>query len=440
MPYVDPGVQSRLNACKSQQATLRSQRNTAKDALDGARAATQALGANGNVNLGDIQTTPEFQRLQRAQKAASDIEVQLASLEEEERFLLSRIAGVDTQDRESFMSDPNVMARLAGLAGSTAPIGGDPRGGGAPGMELGTLISRDELLASWDNRRSMMAAAGDVTIPSTARQTTYYGIVPQLRRRLRLLDLIPSSPMDSGNSFDYSVESGSLDTAAETVEAALKPTGVETLTDAQVVAQTIAHWVKIPKQQLSDIPSLTTTLQQRLVYGVERRLENQIIGGSGTGANLTGIINTSGIGAPASVVGDVFNADLTLNAIGAILSSEAEPNAVCLNPADIVKMAKSKASGTGQRMADIQTDLISGNLTLWGVPVISSTAIASGHVLVGDFTLGARVYVREGVNVTIGNDSDDFTRNRVTMLGEGRFGLAVYQPAAFAYIPLSFAA
>ena len=33
-------------------------------------------------------------------------------------------------------------------------------------------------------------------------------------------------------------------------------------------------------------------------------------------------------------------------------------------------------------------------------------------------------------------DQDAFTRKRVTLLGEGRFGCAVFQPSAFAIVNL----
>ena len=246
-----------------------------------------------------------------------------------------------------------------------------------------------------------------------------------------------------GKSFDYTRETASgFDTAAETAELAVKPSSAIADTDAQVTARTIAHWAKSARQQLADVPALGQLVHDRLVYGVERRLENQILAGDGTGENLLGIINTSGIGAPASVTGDTVNTDLVLNALGAVLASETEPNAVCLNPADLVKALKVKASTSGVRLDSPGAFAAAlANLTLWGLPVIPSTAIAAAHALVGDFTRGARVFVREGVNVRVSDsDQDDFIRNRVTMLGEGRFGLMVSQPAAFAYVPLSFAA
>lgn len=56
--------------------------------------------------------------------------------------------------------------------------------------------------------------------------------------------------------------------------------------------------------------------------------------------------------------------------------------------------------------------------------------------LVGDSRLGRRVLVREGVNVVAGQERDDMTRNRVTLLGEGRLALTVDQPTAWAVVEL----
>lgn len=66
-----------------------------------------------------------------------------------------------------------------------------------------------------------------------------------------------------------------------------------------------------------------------------------------------------------------------------------------------------------------------------GLPLISSTVIPVGKLLVGDWSY-ATVFVREGVSVRVSDsDQDDFVRNRTTLLGEARFGLAVFAPQAF---------
>jgi hypothetical protein len=46
--------------------------------------------------------------------------------------------------------------------------------------------------------------------------------------------------------------------------------------------------------------------------------------------------------------------------------------------------------------------------------------------------------VREAVNVRLSDsDQDDFIRNRLTALAEGRFALAIWQPSAFSLVHLA---
>jgi hypothetical protein len=54
--------------------------------------------------------------------------------------------------------------------------------------------------------------------------------------------------------------------------------------------------------------------------------------------------------------------------------------------------------------------------------------------LVGSFAEGVILWIREAVSVILGLDSDDLTRNRVTLLGEMRAALTVIQPTAFAKV------
>ena len=72
-----------------------------------------------------------------------------------------------------------------------------------------------------------------------------------------------------------------------------------------------------------------------------------------------------------------------------------------------------------------------------GLPLITSRVVPLGQAIVGDWTNGATLFVREAVNVRISDaDQDDFVKNRLTMLGEMRAGLAIWQPTAFAVVHL----
>ena len=70
--------------------------------------------------------------------------------------------------------------------------------------------------------------------------------------------------------------------------AAIKPSSDLTLTDAQCVAVTIAHYQKLKRQQLDDVAGLAVGVQARMTYQVLRRLEHEIIAGDGQAENMTG--------------------------------------------------------------------------------------------------------------------------------------------------------
>lgn len=368
-----------------------------------------------------------------AQLAYDQADVELQTSERLESALLSQMAGVNGNGTGfgggSFLDDPSVVHSLEQLAHSSMPIGN---------LALGPLSSREDLVAmvesgSWHTRPS--ALAGDVQVPDSARLGPYYGAVPQLRRPLRLLDLIPTSSMD-GKSFDYTQEGGSLDTAAEVGEGVVKPEADTELTDAQVVAVTIAHFTKLKRQQLSDVPALATLIQNRLTYGVLRRVENQVIAGDGVGENMLGILATPGIGDVAFAAGEALT-DLSLDGIVNTIMADAVPNAVVVNPLDLAAMLKAKATGSGIRL-DSDGAFATPPDQMWGLPAIPSKVLPQGQALVGDWSTGATLFIREGVNVRASDaDQDDFVRNRLTMLGEGRFGLAIWQPAAFCLVHLA---
>jgi HK97 family phage major capsid protein len=422
MPFPVVTHAARLEDCRSRLRELRSRQVKARDHRDSAKEAV-------NMNGGPLDTHSEqFRRLERAVEDLREIETNIGLVEQEERYVLSQIAGIDGSGamtyQENALRDPAVLENLQSMAHSNMPIGN---------WNLGPVMSRDELIAQMGQGRPM-AVSGDVTLPDTARQGPYYGVVPQLRRPLTLLDVIPTAPMDQ-KSFDFTRESGNFDTAAETVEGATKPQADVTLIDAQVVAKTIAHWTKMKRQQIADVPALATTIESRLVYGVNRRIENQCLAGDGTGENLLGILNTSGIGAPASVTGD-NDADMALNGVIAVMQSFAQPDAIVINPVDYSKMLKARATGSGERI-DSEGAFGTPPTQMWGLNLVVNTAMAAGTGLIGDFARGCTLFVREGVNARLSDaDQDDFTRNRITCLAECRVGFAVWQSTCFAKVTL----
>jgi len=93
-----------------------------------------------------------------------------------------------------------------------------------------------------------------------------------------------------------------------------------------------------------------------------------------------------------------------------------------MNPSDVTSLKLVKVGSTDDRYID-QLQLVAGQLSLDGVNIIESTLVAQDDYLVGNFDL-ATIYDRGMVEMSVGYENDDFTKNLVTILAEWR-GLVV---------------
>lgn len=417
-----------LKSIEQRISDLRDKRTSAVRERDSLRLAVEA----GTIKAG----TPAFIDAQNAVAKVGRIDDDLAHATVTQVDLLKRISGNNgagseldvlanasppipaskAWDTSSLLDDDDTRQRLVLMSASTMPVGR---------MHLGRLCDKDAFKA-------------DVTGTADMRRGTYYGVVPQLRRMLRILDLIPTGTMD-GNSVPYTQESGSQTTALETAESSLKPEANVVFTDQDAFAKTIAHWTKIRKQVLSDFPAMATIIESRLRYGVERRLQDQILAGDGLGENLTGILNTTGIGAvtfaPPPAAAELI-ADQILTGITQVFLANAEANAIVMHPSDWGRALRAKTSGSGEYFSSGPFNVTPA--VMWGVSLIPSASIPVGTALVGDFAIGASLFIRGGVNLLLSDaDQNDFITNKITLLSEMRAALAVWQPSVFTKVALA---
>jgi len=217
-----------------------------------------------------------------------------------------------------------------------------------------------------------------------------------------------------------------------------KPQSTFTFVGEQAPVRTLAHWEAAHRNVLADEPQLRSIIDNELMYGLRLQEDAQILNGAGTGENLTGVLQTTGIqtyswsaGATAPV------ADTKADAIrrAATLSFLAyyEPTGVVMHPNDWEDIELTKATD-GQYLVAISVAL-GGEPRVWRIPVVETPAIAEGTALVGAFGTGAQLYDREQANIRVSEQhSDFFVRNAIVILAEQRLALAVKRPEAFTKI------
>jgi hypothetical protein len=174
--------------------------------------------------------------------------------------------------------------------------------------------------------------------------------------------------------------------------------------------------------------------------GVREGIEEALLNGTGATGQIKGLINAS-MGLPGyngnfdDQIQDANITDLMRIAKAQIEASNFSPTHVVLNPEDIAKLQLTKASdGMYTYPMFLPTQAGDGEMSIAGMRVISSTYMPVGDYLVGDMSK-VNVKFRDDMNLSVGLDTDDFTKNMITILAEARLVSYVKnnQKPAFVY-------
>jgi HK97 family phage major capsid protein len=189
----------------------------------------------------------------------------------------------------------------------------------------------------------------------------------------------------------------------------------------------IAHYVRASLQILSDAPALAKQISNLLNYGVRAKLESELINGAGGTGKIHGLVPQATAFTPAA--GTVHAADQVGEAITALESAGWNASLIVMHPTVWFSITSERAdTGNGQYVMGSPRD--PSGPSLWGVPVLTTPSIAANTMLVLDVDQ-VSLLDRESITVMASReDATNFTTNQVTLLGEGRFGLAVYSAGA----------
>lgn len=255
--------------------------------------------------------------------------------------------------------------------------------------------------------------------------------LPRLRRPLFLRDIIASGTTQS-NSLEYVRETGFTNAAEPVTEGTLKPRSTITYDLVSTGVKTLAHIYKASKQILADFGQLASDINNELTYGLKLVEETQMLSGSGTGANLLGIVPQASAYSGAFTPANDQNIDTLRLAILQAELALLPADAIVMHPTDWAKIELTKDSQGRYIFANPVGGVAPPSL--WGLNVVPTQAMTVGHFLTGGFQSAATVYDREDMNVQIATQNeDDFVKNMITIRCEERLALVVKRPEAFIY-------
>ena len=226
----------------------------------------------------------------------------------------------------------------------------------------------------------------------------------------------------------YFEETTFTNNAAETAEGAAKPESALAFTLREDNVRKIATWIPVTDEMMEDVPGFESYLRGRLSFMVRAREELQLLRGDGTGQNILGVYNRTGV---QTVTGyGMSTIDSILAAITEVQKDAfVEPTALVIHPTDWFQVRTSKDGNQNYLLgpATLDPDLARP----WGLNVRVTTNALENTALVGAFNQ-AQVYRKSGITVAISTENEDyFIYNKLAVRAEERLALAVYRPAAF---------
>ena len=257
------------------------------------------------------------------------------------------------------------------------------------------------------------------------------GVISSPSRRLIVESLIPHIPVTAG-AMDMVKENSFTNGAASVAEGSAKPESTFEFEKYNVSLETVAHWTKISEQLAADAPAVAAFINARMQYGLQNKIDGQIITGTGTSGQISGFLKSGNHTDYSSAItietGDTL-IDFAAKIMAELEAAEYLPEYIVLNPKDWTALTLLKDT---QKRYILGGPGSASEKQLWGVPVRTTSAMTQGKYLIADFGLGAAILDRQELSVDIDREKDDFTKNLLTIRVERRLALAVLDAGAVA--------
>ena len=266
---------------------------------------------------------------------------------------------------------------------------------------------------------------GGFTLPSE--------IMPGLQMLLpyepdRLFSHFPGVNM-TGPSVAFLQHTGNTNPAAAVAEGAPKPDLGMQLTEQVVRPTKIAGLASVSMEALQDYESFRNWIPLELTRALINAETDQVVNGSGTAPNMTGILNTSGLltrpmgtDTPIDAIQKSFN-DLRIGA------AFATADLVALHPTTWNAIRRQKTTFDSYILSpDPSTGQVE---SIFGVAVVVNTMIPAGTAIVFDTSQAVLAWTRLGMTMGVNQFGDtEWTNNLVSFRVDERIAIGVRRPTA----------
>jgi HK97 family phage major capsid protein len=255
------------------------------------------------------------------------------------------------------------------------------------------------------------------------------GIIPAAPRKLHIRSLLPTGVMTT-SAIHYLQETGSEGSVAAWADNSGSKSQIDyDLTEEVAPSEFIAGYLRITRKALDDISAMRSYLQSRLLEQYLDAEDNQLLNGSGVSPNLGGLITN----AEAYSGFRTIQVEKLVDSIAQIDGNNHSANGILLSPEQYYALLLTRGTTNDYTLPGLGTvTSVNGQMFISGVPVFKSTAMSDSKYLVGDWSKGAQLYVRENPIVRFfEEDGTNVRENKITVRVEGRIALPIYYTDAF---------
>ena len=255
------------------------------------------------------------------------------------------------------------------------------------------------------------------------------GIIPAAPRKLHIRSLLPTGVMTT-SAIHYLQETGSEGSVAAWADNSGTKSQIDyDLTEEVAPSEFIAGYLRITRKALDDISAMRSYLQSRLLELYLDAEDNQLLNGSGVSPNLGGLITN----AEAYSGFRTIQVEKLLDSVAQIESNNHSANGILLSPEQFYALMLTRSTTNEYTLpGGVAVDLVNGQMFISGVPIFKSTAMSDSKYLVGDWSKGAQLFVRENPIVRFfEEDGTNVRENKITVRVEGRVALPIYYTDAF---------